>query len=146
MGAASRGPADLRVLVSEPLAETGVDLLRERFAVDLGVGWTREELEARIGDYDALVVRSATKVDAGLIERAERLRVIGRAGHRGGQRRRGRRHPARHRGLQRAGVQRDLGRRARHRPAPGAGAQHPPGPREPGGRPVGALALRRASR
>ncbi len=80
MGAASLGPADLRVLVSEPLAETGVDLLRERFAVDLGVGWTREELEARIGDYDGLVVRSATRVDAGLIERAGRLRVIGRAG------------------------------------------------------------------
>jgi D-3-phosphoglycerate dehydrogenase len=68
------------VLVSEPLAEAGVALLRERFHVDLGAGWSPEELLERIGAYHGLVVRSATKVTAGLLERAERLRVIGRAG------------------------------------------------------------------
>jgi len=74
------GPADLRVLVAEPLAEGAVALLRERFTVDEGIGWSREELETRIPDYHALLVRSATKVDADLIARAERLRVVGRAG------------------------------------------------------------------
>jgi D-3-phosphoglycerate dehydrogenase / 2-oxoglutarate reductase len=74
------GRADVRVLVSEPIAEGGVDLLRERFAVDVGIGWSKEELAERVGAYDALVVRSATKVTADLIERAGRLRVIGRAG------------------------------------------------------------------
>jgi D-3-phosphoglycerate dehydrogenase / 2-oxoglutarate reductase len=69
-----------RVLVAEEIAESGVALLRERFEVDLGLGWSRELLEARIGFYDAIVVRSATRLDAGLIGRAGRLRVIGRAG------------------------------------------------------------------
>jgi D-3-phosphoglycerate dehydrogenase / 2-oxoglutarate reductase len=74
------GRADLRVLVAEPLAEAGVELLRQHVAVDSGVGWSAEELAERIGDYDGIVVRSATKVTAGLIERGARLRVIGRAG------------------------------------------------------------------
>ena len=72
--------ADLRVLVSEPIADAGVAYLRERFAVDLGLDWGADELAERVGDYDALVVRSATKVTADLIARAERLRVVGRAG------------------------------------------------------------------
>jgi D-3-phosphoglycerate dehydrogenase len=69
-----------RVLVAEQIADSGVELLRERFAVDLGLGWSREELAARIGAYDGIVIRSATRLDAELIGRAERLRVIGRAG------------------------------------------------------------------
>ena len=69
-----------RVLVAEQIADSGVALLRERFAVDLGLGWSREELAARIGAYDGIVIRSATRLDAELIGRAERLRVIGRAG------------------------------------------------------------------
>ena len=69
-----------RVLVAERIADAGVELLRERFAVDLGVGWSRAELVERIGDYHGIVVRSATVLDAELIGRAERLRVIGRAG------------------------------------------------------------------
>lgn len=72
--------ADLRVLVSEPIADAGIAYLRERFAVDLGLDWGADELAERVGDYDALVVRSATKVTADLIARAERLRVVGRAG------------------------------------------------------------------
>ena len=72
--------ADLRVLVCERIAEAGVQLLSDRFRVDLGLDWTPEQLAERIGDYDALVVRSATKVTAELIARADRLKVVGRAG------------------------------------------------------------------
>ncbi len=74
------GTRDLRVLVCEPLAEGGVALLQERFTVDLGIGWSKEELLERVGAYDALVVRSATKVTAELIDRATNLKVVGRAG------------------------------------------------------------------
>jgi D-3-phosphoglycerate dehydrogenase / 2-oxoglutarate reductase len=69
-----------RVLVAERIGDSGVDLLREHFNVDLGVGWSREELAERIGAYDGILIRSATKLDEDLIERATRLRVIGRAG------------------------------------------------------------------
>src|SRR5215218_899997 len=41
---------------------------------------TDGDLSTKIGDYDAIVIRSATKLDAGLIGRADRLKVIGRAG------------------------------------------------------------------
>ena len=66
-----------RVLVREPIAEAGLALLQERFDVDVDAD---SDLAARIGDYEAIVIRSATKLDASLIERAERLKVIGRAG------------------------------------------------------------------
>jgi D-3-phosphoglycerate dehydrogenase len=66
-----------KVLVRETIAEAGVDLLRARFDVDVD---GESELAEIIGRYDALVVRSATKVTAELIERAGRLKVIGRAG------------------------------------------------------------------
>jgi D-3-phosphoglycerate dehydrogenase / 2-oxoglutarate reductase len=66
-----------RVLVREPIADAGVALLRERFDVDIE---TNGDLGERIADYDAIVIRSATKLTADLIERAARLKVIGRAG------------------------------------------------------------------
>jgi len=66
-----------RVLVREPIADAGVKLLRDRFDVDVE---TNGDLAERIGDYDAIVIRSATKLTADLIERGERLKVIGRAG------------------------------------------------------------------
>jgi D-3-phosphoglycerate dehydrogenase len=66
-----------RVLVREQIADAGVDLLRSKFDVDVD---TDSALDAIIGDYDALIVRSATKVDASLIDAARRLKVIGRAG------------------------------------------------------------------
>jgi D-3-phosphoglycerate dehydrogenase / 2-oxoglutarate reductase len=69
-----------RVLVKEKIGDSGVALLRERFDVELGTDWSDEELAARIGDYDGILIRSATKMTAELIERAGRLRVIGRAG------------------------------------------------------------------
>ena len=71
----------MRVLVAENVGDSGFELLEVAgFDVDLGVGWTREELEQRIGDYDGILIRSATQLDAPLIARAPNLRVIARAG------------------------------------------------------------------
>jgi D-3-phosphoglycerate dehydrogenase len=69
-----------RVLVKEKIGESGVELLREHFDVDLGVDWGEDELAERIGEYDGIVIRSATKLTAELIAGADRLSVIGRAG------------------------------------------------------------------
>ena len=66
-----------RVLVREAISEAGVDLLRSRFDVDVDGDSPLEEI---IGGYDAIVVRSATKLTADVLERAGRLKVIGRAG------------------------------------------------------------------
>ena len=66
-----------RVLIREPIAEGGIRLLQERFDVDVDFDG---DLASRIGDYEGIVVRSATKLTADLIERGTRLRVIGRAG------------------------------------------------------------------
>ena len=70
----------MKVLVKEKIADSGVDLLRANFDVDLGLEMSDEELREAIGAYDAILIRSATKLTAELIERAERLKVIGRAG------------------------------------------------------------------
>jgi D-3-phosphoglycerate dehydrogenase / 2-oxoglutarate reductase len=69
-----------RVLVKEKIGDSGVNLLREHFDVDLGIDWPEQELPQRIGEYEGIVIRSATKMTAELIGRADRLRVIGRAG------------------------------------------------------------------
>jgi D-3-phosphoglycerate dehydrogenase len=69
-----------KVLVKEKIGDSGVALLREHFDVDLGVDWDDEQLAERIGEYDGIVIRSATKMTAELIERATRMRAIGRAG------------------------------------------------------------------
>jgi D-3-phosphoglycerate dehydrogenase / 2-oxoglutarate reductase len=66
-----------KVLVREPIAEAAIALLRERFDVDVD---GESDLAERIADYDAIVIRSATKLGAELIDRAARLKVIGRAG------------------------------------------------------------------
>jgi D-3-phosphoglycerate dehydrogenase len=67
-----------KILVREPIAEAGIRLLRER-GFDVDVDGDSDLAEA-IGAYDAIVVRSATKVTAELIGRADNLKVIGRAG------------------------------------------------------------------
>lgn len=69
-----------KVLVKEEIAPAGVELLRKEFEVDFRPDMDREELLSCIGKYDALVVRSGTKVDAELIEAAKNMKVIGRAG------------------------------------------------------------------
>jgi D-3-phosphoglycerate dehydrogenase len=66
-----------KVLVREPIADAGVELLRDRFDVDVDGD---SDLASIIGGYDGIVIRSATKLTADLIGRAERLKVIGRAG------------------------------------------------------------------
>jgi D-3-phosphoglycerate dehydrogenase len=69
-----------RVLVKEKIADSGIDLLRRQFDVDMGVDWADGELAERIGEYDAILIRSATKLTSDLIEKGTRLKVIGRAG------------------------------------------------------------------
>jgi D-3-phosphoglycerate dehydrogenase len=67
-----------KVLVREEIAEAGIRLLRDRgFHVDVD---GHSDLAETIGGYDAIIVRSATKVTADLIARADNLKVIGRAG------------------------------------------------------------------
>jgi len=67
----------VKVLVRETIAEAGVELLRAHFEVDVDGS---SELAEIIGGYDAIVIRSATKLTAELIARGDRLKVIGRAG------------------------------------------------------------------
>ena len=70
----------MRVLVTEKLADAGVELLKREFDVDVLLGLSPEELLERIGNYDGLIVRSATKVTAEVIEAGRNLKAIGRAG------------------------------------------------------------------
>jgi len=69
-----------RILIAEPLAEAGVELLRAHHEVDARAATTREELLAAVTGVDALVVRSATRVDAEVLEAGRNLKVVGRAG------------------------------------------------------------------
>ena len=70
----------MKVLVAEPLGEEGINILRACADVDVKTNLSREQLLATIGDYDALVVRSQTKVTAEVIAAGKKLQVIGRAG------------------------------------------------------------------
>ena len=69
-----------KVLVKEKIADAGVELLRDRFDVELGLDWDGDQLQDRIAEFDGILIRSATKLTGDLIERADRLKVIGRAG------------------------------------------------------------------
>ena len=73
-------PVMTKVLVSDPIDQTGIDILSQVAQVDVRTGLPPEELKAIIGDYDALMIRSGTQVTADVIEAAARLRIIGRAG------------------------------------------------------------------
>ncbi len=71
----------MKVLVSDNLSPVGVKVLEEAsLEVDVNTGLAPEELKKIIGGYDALVIRSATKVTADLLEAATNLKVVGRAG------------------------------------------------------------------
>jgi len=70
----------MKVLVADPISAEGIDILRDHAQVDIKPGLTPEELISTIGDYDALVVRSQTKVTAKVIEAGKKLQVIARAG------------------------------------------------------------------
>lgn len=71
-----------RVLVSDPISDRGVDLLNAHpdITADFKTGLSPEELISVIGDYDALVVRSQTKVTAEVLAAANKLKAVGRAG------------------------------------------------------------------
>jgi D-3-phosphoglycerate dehydrogenase len=72
----------MKVLVSDNLGEAGIDLFKqaEGIEVDVKTGLTPDELKAIIADYDALIIRSATKVTADIVAAASKLKVVGRAG------------------------------------------------------------------
>ncbi len=70
-----------KILVSDPLDAEGLEILKSSgFPVDEVSGLTEDELCAKIGDYDALIIRSGTKVTKKVIDAGKKLRVIGRAG------------------------------------------------------------------
>jgi D-3-phosphoglycerate dehydrogenase len=68
------------VLVCDPIAEEGLQLLRDRAEVVQAADWDRQRLLAEVADARAIVLRSGTTLDAELIEAARNLRVIARAG------------------------------------------------------------------
>jgi len=72
----------LKILISDSLSKEAVNILEKEkeFKVDVNTKLTPDELKKVIKDYDALVVRSGTKVTKDIIEAADRLRIIGRAG------------------------------------------------------------------
>ena len=69
----------MKILITDEVAEEAMDLLKEKHEVKFQE-LRGEELANEIGKYDALMVRSGTKVTADIIERADNLKVIGRAG------------------------------------------------------------------
>ena len=76
----SQEKSPARVLICDTIGQIGIDMLKEKCRVDIKTGLNEEQLKEVITDYDAVVVRSATKITAGVIEKARRLKVIGRAG------------------------------------------------------------------
>ena len=71
----------MKVLVSDPLSEDGLKILKDAgLNVDVNTGLSEEDLCKIIGDYDALIIRSGTKVTAKVIDAAKNLKVVGRAG------------------------------------------------------------------
>lgn len=69
-----------KVLVSDKLAQEGIDILKQVAEVDVNTGLPEDKLCEIIGDYDALVVRSGTQVTANVLNAATKLQIIGRAG------------------------------------------------------------------
>jgi len=72
----------MKVLVSDKLGDAGLEIFRaeEGIELDVNTGLTPDELKAIIGEYDGLVIRSATKVTSEILDAATHLKVVGRAG------------------------------------------------------------------
>ncbi|ACL75546.1 phosphoglycerate dehydrogenase [Ruminiclostridium cellulolyticum] len=72
----------MKIIVTERIAEDGINYLKENgHEVDTRYGISHEELLETIEDYDAIIVRSVTKVNEELLQRASKLKVAGRAGN-----------------------------------------------------------------
>ncbi len=69
-----------KILVSDKLAQEGIEILKKVGEVDVNTGLSEDELCKIIGDYDALVIRSGTQVTAKVLQSAKNLKIIGRAG------------------------------------------------------------------
>ncbi|MGD9579294.1 MAG: NAD(P)-dependent oxidoreductase, partial [Syntrophorhabdus sp.] len=71
----------MKVLIADALSDKAVEILRSaELTVDTKTGLKGEELQAIISDYDALIVRSATKATKDIIDKGTNLKIIGRAG------------------------------------------------------------------
>lgn len=71
----------MKILITDPLSKVGVDILKKaKFTVDEKGKLTPDELKKVIKDYDAIIIRSGTKVTADVINASKNLKVIGRAG------------------------------------------------------------------
>lgn len=71
----------MKVLISDSISQKGIDILTNSgLEVSVKTGLSPDELKACIGEYHGLIIRSATKVTADIIEAAKNLKVIGRAG------------------------------------------------------------------
>ena len=70
----------MKILIADPVAQEGIDILKLDHQVDIITKQTEEQLMAIIADYDALVVRSETKVTKNVIAKADKLKASGRAG------------------------------------------------------------------
>jgi D-3-phosphoglycerate dehydrogenase len=70
----------VKVLVSDPISDKGIEILKNEVEVDVLTALEPSELVKRIGEYDALIVRSETKVTKEVIEAGKKLKLIGRAG------------------------------------------------------------------
>ena len=69
-----------KVLVSDSIDQSGIDILSQVAQVDVKTGLPAEELVKVIPEYDGLMIRSGTKVNKEIIEAATKLKIIGRAG------------------------------------------------------------------
>lgn len=69
-----------KVLVSDPIDQSGIDILQQVAQVDIKTKLAEEELVKLIPDYDALMIRSGTKVTQAVIDAGAKLKIIGRAG------------------------------------------------------------------
>ncbi len=70
----------MKVLVSDSLSEEGISKLKEHFDVEVSTGLSEDELVEKIGEFHALVIRSGTQVTPRVIQAADNLKIIGRAG------------------------------------------------------------------
>ncbi len=71
----------MKVIVTDKIADKGIELLKkEGYEVNEAWDIPKDELPKIVGDYDAIVIRSATKVKGNLLEAAKNLKVVGRAG------------------------------------------------------------------